>query len=300
MTQDSDYLDLTPLSAEDPKVKGVEGKRIRVRRSIYNLGSIRDLHFGVGTRVGGGGGGGGGVVTSVSGSSFTVEFPGGTVPRYIELPGVETTVIHEYIVAAPEGSGSGFGIGIGGFGPFIGQEIGGGGVVTSFTDATVTISFPHGVPDGPIELPWVKTTVVEEHTPDVRPGATLPDGPFGSSGEVASSSLGIEMEGVTIGTEVGGLRTRYELPKPGSLANSVRIQPRLLEEPRNDSTCPCAVYIASWDAAGTKLDLVELVPGQTIPEYRPPPGAAVTRFGCAAGCTGDCLCAISVLSPLVG
>jgi hypothetical protein len=292
MTQDSDYLDLTPVSAEDPKVKGVEGKRIRIHRSTYNLGSIPDFHFGVGTNVGGGG-----VVTSVSGSSFTVEFSGGTTPQYVEVPGVETTVIHEYVVAAPEGSGSGFGIGIGGFGPFIGQEIGGGGVVTGFTDATVTISFPSGVPDGPIDLPWVKTTVVDEHV-GVPPEPVPSDDPFGSSAEIVPSSVGIEMEGETFGTEIGEIRTRYKLPVPGTLATSVRIQPRVLVRPSNDSSCPCGILIASWNAAGEKLDRVVLLPGETVPEYHPPPGAVVTRFVCADTCPEElgCGCTISVIS----
>src|SRR5690349_15876128 len=124
MTQDNDYFEQLPLSADEVKVKGARRRRMRVIRSFYDMGTTTDPVPPVGTA-----GSGGGVVTSVSGSTFTVEFPGGSTPSYVELPGTDTTIIHEHIVAAPEGSGSGFGFFLGGSGPFIGQAIEGGGVV---------------------------------------------------------------------------------------------------------------------------------------------------------------------------
>jgi hypothetical protein len=212
---------------------------------------------------------------------------------------VKTTVIYKFSHidtgggVAP-GGGGGFGGGLG-----VGDTVGGGGVVTSVTESSITVNFPQGVPNAPINLPGVDTTVVVEQSGSKEEGSSSLS-PFVSNGETVQSSVGMEVEGLQVGSEVEGIRTRYELPRPGSLANSVRIQPRVFEEPRNDSSCACAVFIASWDAGGQMLDNIMLKPGESIPEYRPPAGAVVTRFACSGGCSGECTCSISVKSSLVG
>lgn len=249
---------------------------------------------------------GGGMVTDVGDRRFTVEYAAASDPIYKEVKGVETTVVCKWGPDDPDRD-------LGHFVPFFGFHVGdlftGGGTtgtVTAVTGTEVTITFPTGVPAGPIRLPGVETTVVEEPAPtnpEGTEGLVHAGAPF-ELGQVVTPGLGDEAVGVQIGTEVAGIRTRFELKKPGSLENSVRIDPKVLEKPRNDSTCACAVFIASFDASGVILDPptgTMLVPGETIDEYRPPAGAASIRFACSGGCpNSECGCSISILSPLVG
>lgn len=250
---------------------------------------------------------GGGVVTDVGERRVTVEYAAPSEPIYLEAKGVKTTIINKW---GPDEGGVEVGHFSAGFGAFhIGQLVDGGGgatgTVTAVTGTEVTISFPNGVPSGPITLPGVDTTVVEETAstdPEGRDGEVHVGSPFGLEPELSPVFVD-EAAGVRIGTEVEGIRTRFELRKPGTKANAVRIEPQVLEKPRNDSTCSCAVFIGSFDASGTLLDAhaTELAPGEMILEYRPQPGAVSIRFVCSSNCpNSDCSCSISIKSALVG
>src|SRR5262249_35052217 len=144
---------------------------IKIHRSLY-------------TRTGDGGGGvstgdkvpGGGVVTEVTDSTVVVEFPDGAVPEHVDIPGSETTVVTEY--GSANSTDPGAGSDVNGQGPAVGQSLPDGGLVTDVGTDTVTIAFPDGVPKGPIEVPWVKTTIIQEKAPvpddELEVGTVIP------------------------------------------------------------------------------------------------------------------------------
>jgi hypothetical protein len=138
----------------DDEIKDADGKtdlEIAIHQLKYELGSIVDGTSGsgppaVGTEVPGGG-----VVTGSTANTITIAFPDGSVPAYVEIPGVETTIVHEFAVVGPTNGGGSPGIGfydISG-GPTVGLTVRGGGTVTAVDAHTVTIAFPDGPPSGP-------------------------------------------------------------------------------------------------------------------------------------------------------
>jgi hypothetical protein len=101
--------------------------------------------------------GGGGVVADVKESTFTVQFPGGAPKGPIDVPWTCTILVAE--PAPKAGSGQG---GRDAAGPAVGDAVGGDGVVVHVSDSTITVEFPHGAPQGPINLPLIDEAVVIE------------------------------------------------------------------------------------------------------------------------------------------
>jgi hypothetical protein len=123
--------------------------------------------------------GGGGVVLDVQGSAVTVGFPRGVPEGPVNLPWVKTTIVVEQSSGGGRGGAAvgNFVAGGGGGGPAIGDLVGGGGVVVDVQGSEVTIEFPRGVPEGPVNLPWEKTTIVVEHTSGADKAPASPGGP---------------------------------------------------------------------------------------------------------------------------
>ena len=135
-----------------------------------------------------------------------------------------------------------------------------------------------------------ETIYVDEQRPEAKD-----DDPWSDAGAVPGIPLA---DAVTSDAQ----HTWYRLPTPARGANIVRLPDTKLWNPTNTSSCPCAVFIGSFDDAGNPVsfegsDKVKLRPGETLPCTRPP-GVEIVGVSCSAGCTGDgCKCELRVSIP---
>ena len=149
----------------------------------------------------------------------------------------------------------------------------------------------HLNPDGVVEYVEPETIYVDEQRPEAKD-----DDPWSDAGAVPGIPLA---DAVTSDAQ----HTWYRLPTPGGGANIVRLPDTKLWNPTNTSSCPCAVFIGSFDDAGNPVsfegsDKVKLRPGETLPYYQAAPGSKYVGVSCSAGCTGDgCKCELRVSIP---
>lgn len=262
----------------------------QLQKKAADFGTDIKIHRTTSTRGGEPGGGvspgdtvpGGGVVTEVTDSTVAVEFPDGAVPEHVDMPGSETTVVAEFGSASSTDPGSG--VYVNGQGPTVGQHLPDGGVVTDVGTDTVTITYPDGAPQGPIEVPWVNTTVIEESAPteDIHVGSTV-----SLDGGLSLGDLSVPTQGTpTPGTPTPNMITA-QLPNPGGLKRSLRLAPQKLINFTNSSTSSCAVIVLFIDGGRKVLRGGELVqPGQlAIPKIVPPNNAAIIAIFTDPGCT---------------
>jgi hypothetical protein len=233
---------------------------------------------------------GGGVVTAVSGSTITVSFPHGIPSGPVHLPGGTTVVVEQ------SGGDSGRAVTPGTGGQFGGD--GGDAGSTGPTDGGGGGGSRGGAPAGPITLPGVDTTVVEEHPPVDRPEPPTPPKPP-SPWDAEPHGGGAPAGDPSDPFELDELHRHYRLRCPGSLAGGrflkLDAQDSILFNPTNSGSCSCAIYIASATAGGQILDApgasgvagLELLPGQSASEYRRLPGAANIFVACSGGCQAE-------------
>jgi hypothetical protein len=109
--------------------------------------------------------GGFGVVADVTDRTFTVRFPTGAPKGPPDVSWTCTLVLTEHppVGASREGPHHSAG-------PAVGDLVSGDGVVVDVTDSTFTVEFPDGAPEGPIDVPWTKDTVVIKGAPRIGKG----------------------------------------------------------------------------------------------------------------------------------
>jgi hypothetical protein len=246
------------------------GTEIKVHRTTYTRSS----------QSGGGSPGdtvpGGGIVTDVTPTTTTVQFPDGAVPEHVNMPGSETTAMYEFGPATPTDSGAG--VYVNGQGPTVGQHLPDGGVVTEVGTDTVTIAYPDGVPQGPIQVPWVETTVVQESAPvtddDIHPGATFP-----AVDTLSLSDLGAE--DVPLGTahpQTHLMKVVLPHAKPDGTPRPLKLEPQDLPKFTNAGSSPCPVYVLYLDGSSTQLSFTKVMPGKTINITTPSNAARLLIF----------------------
>jgi hypothetical protein len=278
----------------DEKVKAEGGTLRVVQRTILNIISEGGGPS-VGTEVGGSG-----VVTDVSGSGFTVEFAGGAPTGPIEIPPGPTIVVYEFRNPANDSHASFFSL------PAVGDFVEGGGVVIDVGGSSVTIAFPNGLPDGPINLPGVETIVVEEtptQPPDVVPTSAIDTGFPDDEAATSPPTHGIPEN---TGPFFEPSATRWRLPCPGvhKWVPLIRQGVTLMQisNAKSTGTCPCTIFIASFNARGPEGHAIEdettaahLDPGETLAEFRAKPGAVEIRASCAGNCNRtDCFAELTI------
>jgi hypothetical protein len=280
---------------DELKKKTAEGSRLDVcvHRTTYGSSGFRTGGDGiatsepppVGTRVGGGG-----RVTEATTGSYSVEYPDNSTPGWSRATsGSETTVTQEFTATdtGTETRRGGAGAYQAAQGPTVGQQLPDGGVVTAVGDHTVTISYPNGTPTGPIEVPWVDTTVIRETGPTTD-GAS--DFFFGSLavGDVLDSGPGFGLDDVDHEVEeLSQHKHKFSVTplKPGNRFNSIRMpQSFNMRNVKNAGPANCSVAIVMVDGGGKVTLRVDLAKGQSVSEIHVPAEGATLEVSVASNC----------------
>lgn len=265
----------TRSSSRDPKKKKPYPTKHVVTWQTWKIDSGGGGSPGVGTDVGGGG-----TVTRVDGSSYTTQFTDGAPTGRVTAAGVSATVTIDYGRSTIRSFEAGKG-------PFVGMKVPPGGQVTSITGSQITIEFPNGVPDGPITLPGVETTIVDESSGASEKGfvGTVPFGPGDSSKSGTGHVTGDEDGGAPT---PDGVHKRFVMPHPGSYENAIRLPASLgltLLSPTNTSSCNCSIYLASIDSKGRILaPSVKIQRKKGLSLYNAEPGADAIIVAADANC----------------
>jgi len=149
-------------------------------------------------------------------------------------------------------------------GPSVGELVDGGrstGVVTSVRGSVVTIGFPNGAPTGPIELPWVRTTVVVEHSTGVERSSSTSVGDLVPGGGVITF---VDDNHITIEFPGGAPSGPIEIP---GFQKTV-----VIEHPTQTENLAPSPGGASWPDDYSEVDEDGVPTGLIAAVLRPPAG----------------------------
>lgn len=106
----------------------------------------------------------------------------------------------------------------------------------------------------------------------------------------------------------GTLYRRYRLPCPGTRSRSIRFFTTIGEDfgptrrmlnVANTGSCPCAIFIGSFNGSGRDLGTHMIMPGEVLPVFEAPPEAAIVAVGCSGRCQSEgCFGEVTIAEPV--
>ena len=88
------------------------------------------------------------------------------------------------------------------------------------------------------------------------------------------------------------VRTRAEAKCPGRASNIITLvtgEDALFGIKRPKNIGSCSLFIGCFDRSGTRLDSIEIKPGEELAWYRIPSNAYAIKFGCHTECNGTAI-----------